>query len=156
MYIKLCSYQQDVECELDSAVLQLFPRLLLTLCHRATLKDMIAVPCIVDRSRLSTFSYTTSYTCICQLIWLTYHFKVIDSLVQDVWVSSYKQTDWSWPPIFRNIRLQQCSCHHGMARPQVADGGTTSNMEGSCEYIEYTVSDSWQGVVLQFGGWVRG
>jgi len=23
-----------------------------------------------------------------------------------------------------------------MARPQVADGGTTSNMEGSCEYIE--------------------
>jgi len=26
--------------------------------------------------------------------------------------------------------------HHGMARPQVADGGTASNMEGSCEYIE--------------------
>ena len=23
-----------------------------------------------------------------------------------------------------------------MARPQVADGGTASNMEGSCEYIE--------------------
>jgi hypothetical protein len=23
--------------------------------------------------------------------------------------------------------------HHGMARPQVADGGTASNMEGSCE-----------------------
>jgi hypothetical protein len=23
-------------------------------------------------------------------------------------------------------------CHHGMARPQVADGGTASNMEGSC------------------------
>ena len=28
------------------------------------------------------------------------------------------------------------ACHHGMARPQVADGGTASNMEGSCEYIE--------------------
>ena len=27
-------------------------------------------------------------------------------------------------------------CHHNMARPQVADGGTASNMEGSCEYIE--------------------
>jgi hypothetical protein len=27
-------------------------------------------------------------------------------------------------------------CHHGMARPRVADGGTASNMEGSCEYIE--------------------
>jgi hypothetical protein len=27
-------------------------------------------------------------------------------------------------------------CHHGMARPQVADGETASDMEGSCEYIE--------------------
>jgi hypothetical protein len=27
-------------------------------------------------------------------------------------------------------------CHHGMARPQVADGGTASDMEGSSEYIE--------------------
>jgi hypothetical protein len=27
-------------------------------------------------------------------------------------------------------------CHHGMARPQVVDGGTASNMDGSCEYIE--------------------
>ena len=26
-------------------------------------------------------------------------------------------------------------CHHGMARPQVADGGTASDTEGSCEYI---------------------
>jgi hypothetical protein len=24
-------------------------------------------------------------------------------------------------------------CHHGMERPQVADGGTASYMEGSCE-----------------------
>ena len=24
-------------------------------------------------------------------------------------------------------------CHHGMARPHVADGGTASDMEGSCE-----------------------
>ena len=24
-------------------------------------------------------------------------------------------------------------CHHGMARPQVADGGMVSDMEGSCE-----------------------
>ena len=27
-------------------------------------------------------------------------------------------------------------CHHGMVRPQVADRGTASNMEGSSEYIE--------------------
>jgi hypothetical protein len=26
--------------------------------------------------------------------------------------------------------------HHGMALPYVADGGTVSNMEGSCGYIE--------------------
>jgi hypothetical protein len=25
------------------------------------------------------------------------------------------------------------SCHHGMARPQDADGGTASDMEGRCE-----------------------
>jgi hypothetical protein len=24
-------------------------------------------------------------------------------------------------------------CHHGMARPQIADGGTASDIEGSCE-----------------------
>jgi hypothetical protein len=24
-------------------------------------------------------------------------------------------------------------CHHDMARPQFADGGTASDMEGSCE-----------------------
>ena len=48
-----------------------------------------------------------SCTCICQLVWLTYDFKVIDSLMQDVWVSSYEQTDQSWSPIFRTIRLQQ-------------------------------------------------
>jgi hypothetical protein len=29
-----------------------------------------------------------------------------------------------------------------MARPQVADGGTASDMEGSCEYIEK--SSGWQ------------
>ena len=46
-------------------------------------------------------------------------------------------------------------CHHGKARPQVADGGTAYSMEGSCEYIEYAVADSRLGVVLQPGGWAR-
>jgi hypothetical protein len=27
-------------------------------------------------------------------------------------------------------------CHHGMERPQVADGGSPPFTEGSCEYIE--------------------
>jgi hypothetical protein len=30
----------------------------------------------------------------------------------------------------------KCLRHHGMARPQIADGGTASNMKGSGEYIE--------------------
>jgi len=42
-----------------------------------------------------------------------------------------------------------------MPCPQVADGRTASNMEGSCEYIEYTVSVCRQGVVLQLRGWMR-
>jgi len=42
-----------------------------------------------------------------------------------------------------------------MTRPQVADGGTASNMEGSREYIDLAVADSRQGVVLQLGGWAR-
>ena len=27
-------------------------------------------------------------------------------------------------------------CHHGMVRPQAADGGTAFNMEGSFEYVD--------------------
>jgi hypothetical protein len=73
----------------------------------ASYKNVIAIPCIVDEPRLSTFSYTTPYTCICQLVWLIYCFKIISSLMQVVWVSSYIQTDWSWPLIIRTIRLQQ-------------------------------------------------
>jgi len=42
-----------------------------------------------------------------------------------------------------------------MARPQVADGGTACNMEGSCGYIEQAVADSGEGVVLKLGFWVR-
>ena len=56
-------------------------------------------------------------------------------------VSRY--TDWSTQPtsidcIFTNLRLPWSvgPCHHGMTRLQVADRGTASNMEGSCEYIE--------------------
>jgi hypothetical protein len=64
----------------------------LILCHQAMYKDVIAITCIVDGSHLFTFSYMMSCTYVCQLVWLTYCFKVIDSLMQDIWVSSYKQT----------------------------------------------------------------
>jgi hypothetical protein len=58
---------------------------------------------------------------------------------------------------FQYVQYTQAvgSCHHGMVHHQVADGGMASNMEGCCEYIEKTVADSRQGVVLQFGGWAR-
>jgi hypothetical protein len=36
------------------------------------------------------------------------------------------------PPIWR-VAVNVGPCYHGMARPQVADGGTASYMEGSCE-----------------------
>ena len=48
---------------------------------------------------------------------------------------------------------QSSPCHHAMVLPQVTDGGTASNMEGSCEYIEKAVADSRQGMVIQLGGW---
>jgi len=37
---------------------------------------------------------------------------------------------------FHNTYVLVGLCHHGMARPQVADGGMASDIEGSCEYIE--------------------
>jgi len=83
---------------------------------------MIAIPCVVDGSRISLFYYTMSCTCVCQLVWLTFRFKVIDSLMQVVWVSSYKQTDRSWPSIFRTIILQQRdhSFRYSLCFPSVA------------------------------------
>jgi len=46
-------------------------------------------------------------------------------------------------------------CHHGMACPQAVNGGTASNMEGSCKYIEQEVADSRQRAVIQLGVWAK-
>ena len=81
------------------------PHILLTPFCRATRKLVIAIPCNVDGSRVS-FSYVTSCTCICQLVWLTCHFKIINSFMQDAWGLKL-QIDHDPPPIFRIIRLQQ-------------------------------------------------
>ena len=61
----------------------------------------------------------------------------------DVWNLCAKLHFYLWHIIVsslhagRHIRIDICvfvgPCHHGMARPQVADGGTASDMEGSCE-----------------------
>jgi len=40
------------------------------------------------------------------------------------------------PRLYESCSAKQEEGHHGMALPQVADGGTASNTEDSCEYIE--------------------
>jgi hypothetical protein len=50
--------------------------------------------------------------------------------------------------VARSTMLLVGPCHHGMARPRVADGGTASNIEGSCKYIEKADVESRQWVVL--------
>jgi hypothetical protein len=44
---------------------------------------------------------------------------------------------------------------HGIVRPQDADEGKVSSMEGSYKYIKNAVVDSQQMVVLTLGGWAR-
>jgi hypothetical protein len=55
-------------------------------------------------------------------------------------VFAHHQENLSVCTVSGSIHLSSCRlamnvgpCHHGMARPQVADGGTASYMEGSCE-----------------------
>jgi hypothetical protein len=43
------------------------------------------------------------------------------------------RTGDSETPCQKNLFMNVGPCHHGMARPQVADGGTASDMEGSRE-----------------------
>ena len=92
---------------------------LLTLCHQAMQK------CYPMRCWRVTHLYIFLHDVlhiICQMIWLNYRFKVIHSLLQDAWVSCYKQTEQSRPPIFRTIWLQQRdhSFRYSLCFPSVA------------------------------------
>jgi len=40
---------------------------------------------------------------------------------------------WGFLLVVLDVAVLVGPCHHGMARPQVADRGTASNKEGSCE-----------------------
>jgi len=80
---------------------------LLTLCHGVMYWDVIAMPCVVGGSHILTFLCTTSYTRVSQLFCITYRVKVINTLRQHAWISSYKHTDPSWPHILRTIWLYQ-------------------------------------------------
>jgi hypothetical protein len=86
---------------------------------------VIALPCVVDGSRVSSFSYATSCTCVCQAVLHSYRFKVIDSLMQDV--GSQVTNKQSGPdPLFlepedcnkettHSDTLFSFSCNHGFA-----------------------------------------
>jgi hypothetical protein len=79
----------------------------LTPCRRATQKCVIALPCLVDGSRISTFSYTLSCTCVWHLIWLTYRFKFIVSLMQDVGSQVTFKRPGSWVYLIKRPSGQQ-------------------------------------------------
>jgi hypothetical protein len=67
----------------------------LTLCRWATYKDVFAIPCIVDGSHIiSVFLHNIVHMRLSDGL---AHLSPQDteSLMQDVWVSSSKQIDWS-------------------------------------------------------------
>jgi len=47
--------------------------------------------------------------------------------VEGQYIYNIKLLRYSYPTVLVG------SCHHGMARPEVADSGTASDKEGSCE-----------------------
>jgi hypothetical protein len=49
----------------------------------------------------------------------------------NVYVNISKNSKFGY--LIEHTSMNVGPCHHGMALPQVADGGTASNMEGSCE-----------------------
>ena len=47
--------------------------------------------------------------------------------------TSIQHNTQNYISVYLNLSVFEGPCHHGKACPQVADGGTVSNMEGSCE-----------------------
>jgi hypothetical protein len=65
-------------------------------------------------------------------------------LAKDICFETYMRDRVEWVP-----------CHHGMARPQVADGGDGLQIQKSDANMSnmQAVADSQQGVILQVAGW---
>jgi hypothetical protein len=49
------------------------------------------------------------------------------------WYSKLYSREHNFTSYMEQDTMNMGLCHHGMALPQVADGGKDSNMEGSCE-----------------------
>jgi hypothetical protein len=71
----------------------------LTLYRQDMSKLINAKPCVVVGSRVSTFSCSTLYTCVCGLLCPMYRIEVINSFKQDVW-SQFTNTLTLPDPIF--------------------------------------------------------
>ena len=88
-----------------------------------------------DKGKANKIMYVCMYVC-------SAHFnkdllkKKRDANKDLLWKTSFKFCVTPKPSV-SNARhaatLLVGPCHHGMARPQVADGGTASSMDGSCE-----------------------
>jgi hypothetical protein len=72
------------------------------------------------------YTYILTYSMEQSPSWKANRFSVSPEIRRSLWNRIHK-----YPPL-----VPVGSCYHGMARLQVVDGGTASNMEGSCEYIE--------------------
>ena len=69
--------------------------------------------------------------CICVCVCVRACARIWKFVVRSV--TKYKQLSARDPSSLNEsslLYLQVCPCHHGMARPQVADGGTASTAEG--------------------------
>jgi hypothetical protein len=62
---------------------------------------------VADRTGTSVFSATVLGRCMCQLIWLPYHFKIISNLKQDVYVSIQPTQTLPDPTTCRTIKTQK-------------------------------------------------
>jgi hypothetical protein len=78
--------------------------IILTLCHQVTYEDTAAMPFIVNGSHILTFHTQHPYMHFSDILY--HNVKVINTMKQDVWVSSHKHADRSWPHILRTVWLQ--------------------------------------------------
>ena len=88
--------------------------------------DVVANILSLQQIKVRKYLFTTNYTFLCKHV--HYYFSgmfpliiIIIIIIIIIKIINFRETLFVGP------------CHHGMARPQVADGGTASYMEGSSE-----------------------
>ena len=92
---------------------------------------------------------TDCYAIHCSVVLYRCLVRIINTLKQDVWISSYKHIDPSWPHILKPIHLQQSN--HRFRYPlcffsSLLSVQTMAFMKDDdilCEFYAYTYSDFW-------------